>query len=563
MNIIARIKGKQYNNPFIIGKNNRNYAEWALNNGGEGSYGNLFYPQNFSSKILNLVSETYYYTKEDPILLKINEEINRAKNMEFNFFNNSGIGNISKLQEIWKKKTLNISKDMAENADKLNELGGYFLELLRGINQKVAVAKTPLTLLMGLLLIHIESSNDKDLFEDLKNKDIISKGKNQNGEVYYKLRDFKNFEDLQKELEKSFDASEVSYIIEILDSAINVEYKNYKPLRGKDNPSLERKLENIAKSTCTIVLDESSESVDKILNYLFLQYFPLVSKKEEWDDWKTLGEDQEKIKKQFEELIKDFLKIYNKKHTINGTAQLLGFFGELSSHGKSYFNIKGAITKEENKEKFEVYNTGNLYSEQTKELLSYDIVIKVGDSFYGIQTKNPFVFKDTYKVYNNTTYNLSPNNELFSRYLTNEVGSENSEIKEYFTHIFINSNFQDYRELTEQILYSYANNFMRIFPESIKKEQIENIDEIDNILIGKKIQNIFWVIGDKIIPSSELLKNLKDQYIKRKTNEETNKTFDFTLTIPEMNDESINYTDLDLEAFKIRPSLKFFKNELK
>lgn len=264
----------------------------------------------------------------------------------------------------------------------------------------------------------------------------------------------------------------------------------------------DKKPQKIAQSTCR-----------ELMRY-FRSARPLAFSAEERAAWKLFenqnGEKQ--IEENFLILIEDFLRNNQSSYQkfLTEESNIMGFFGELSTYGKTYFNIK-----KDNNMDINLFWTGMLLSGQTGKQLSYDMIIKVNNQNYGIQVKNPYateqgyyeVYKDTFSLENKADKNGN-------RFYQNYLGMEDEEQIKCFQHLNLNMNnpvnSEEIKRAIMSYFYLHSDKFIRIFSEEIREDLFE--EQLKKELKDNSAINVFFVLKGEIFPSSMILKALIQQY---------------------------------------------------
>ena len=197
------------------------------------------------------------------------------------------------------------------------------------------------------------------------------------------------------------------------------------------------------------------------------------------------------------------------------TNAVQGFFGELYTYGKNYFNLKSY--GKQNAIDVDVASIGSLKTNvigrnSSAQQSGIDTIITVNKKHYGIQVKNPFTtdlgFYKTYKA----NYTLDK-----SEYLYNEIFNFNPLEQEEFELINLNLNNttrpQQLRKVIKDFLYMYTGAFTRLETEKILDTEFKPyMNKNLKHLKGQAINNVFFVLKGELLPSSVILEGIIKQY---------------------------------------------------
>lgn len=243
--------------------------------------------------------------------------------------------------------------------------------------------------------------------------------------------------------------------------------------------------------------------------------------KTEYEQWLNDIEEyniQDYVRRRIQQLCKVFCRdnpnlSFSGQGKMNNAIQ--GFFGELYTFGKEYFNLKHYA--KDNKVKINFANIGSLKTtvkgRNAKATQSgIDNIITVNNKHYGIQVKNPFTtdlgFYKTYKA--NYTLNKS-------EYLYNEIFGFNEQQQEFFELLNLNLNNTTrpwvLRKNLKDFLYMYTGAFVRLETEQILDSEFQPyMKENLKHLKGQSINNVFFVLKGQLLPSSTILEGIIKQY---------------------------------------------------
>ena len=243
--------------------------------------------------------------------------------------------------------------------------------------------------------------------------------------------------------------------------------------------------------------------------------------KTEYEQWLNDIEEydiQDYVRRRIQQLCKVFCRdnpnlSFSGQGKMNNAIQ--GFFGELYTFGKEYFNLKHYA--KDNKVKISFANIGSLKTtvkgRNAKATQSgIDNIITVNNKHYGIQVKNPFTtdlgFYKTYKA----TYILDK-----SEYLYNEIFNFDDAQQDYFELLNLNLNNTTrpwvLRKNLKDFLYMYTGAFVRLETEQILDSEFQPyMKENLKHLKGQSINNVFFILKGQLLPSSTILEGIIKQY---------------------------------------------------
>ena len=482
--------------------------------------------------------------RKNKVIYQLQEELLKPiQKKEREFYEAIGVSDFSQFVKKWK------STSDGNDADKIIDIT---LSLFTGQNIRRATTNTNsiANILKNLILISIDGDFTEEehetIVQKLINKQIIVKKNKKN---WYEL---------------SENNMDLNSVIENINKIISEEFHSDNLLKIEDmfyNQEKTTVQQTLSKnfffffSFGNIKLFKTYKS--KLLD-LLLEYIKISIGKNKYDEWdKNIIE---KLKHFYENLLTDYFKAAGDKITerelLNSDQLLMGFFGELYTHGK-FLHIR---TTEDNLN-FKIYNTGSLYGEETNQQLSYDTLIVTADNKkYGIQTKNPYTtYEGTYTTYQQS---MSLSSEaLFKRYLTDSVGTINPDIRDIIQLFAINSNQDETGNVSKQLenfIFYFSNNFIRIFNESIREKEVSNKigEELRADLLNGNAINIFFVVQGHLIPSSLILEQLINQYEK---NIDIKTTQDYVFYYNLKNNNAVNNSRFIFEDSEIKNILNNIK----
>lgn len=184
---------------------------------------------------------------------------------------------------------------------------------------------------------------------------------------------------------------------------------------------------------------------------------------------------------------------------------VMGFFGELYTYGKSYFNLKNF------NQDISLLWTGSLLNKSGNKQLAYDMVLSVKGNQYGFQVKNPYKTENgVYETYKDT-FDFSES-RLYENYL--EITDPYA--IECFKQLNLNLNTPTssttLEHALESFLYLYSQNFIRLKSEEIKSSNLTKEVKEELSKSNFTARNIFFVLRGEIIPSRTVLQGLLNQY---------------------------------------------------
>lgn len=482
--------------------------------------------------------------RKNKVIYHLQEELLKPiQKKEGEFYEAIGVSDFSQFVKKWK------STSDGNDADKIIDIT---LSLFTGQNIRRATTNTNsiANILKNLILISIDGDFTEEehetIVQKLINKQIIVKKNKKN---WYEL---------------SENNMDLNSVIENINKIISEEFHSDNLLKIEDmfyNQEKTTVQQTLSKnffikfSFGNIKLFKTYKS--KLLD-LLLEYIKISIGKNKYDEWdKNIIE---KLKHFYENLLTDYFKTAGDKITerelLNSDQLLMGFFGELYTHGK-FLHIR---TTEDNLN-FKIYNTGSLYGKKTNQQLSYDTLIVTADNQkYGIQTKNPYTtYEGTYTTYQQS---MSLSSEaLFKRYLTDSVGTINPDIRDIIQLFAINSNQDETGNVSKQLenfIFYFSNNFIRIFNESIREKEVSNKigEELRADLLNGNAINIFFVVQGHLIPSSLILEQLINQYEK---NIDIKTTQDYVFYYNLKNNNAVNNSRFIFEDSEIKNILNNIK----
>lgn len=458
------------------------------------------------------------------------------KEKEREFYEAIGVSDFAQFVKKWKG---------VNNEDDFDNIIDMTLSLFIGQNIRRATTNTNsiVNILKNLILISIggdfTEEEHKTIFQKLINKQIVVK---KNNKDWYEL---------------SENNMDLNSVIENINKIISEEFYSNNLLK------LENMFDNQEDATIKQTLSKnffikfSFGNIKLFKTYkpkllaLLLEYIKISVGKNKYAEWDN--NTIEKLKNFYNDLLTDYFKTagdrITEKELLNSEQLLMGFFGELYTHGK-FLHIK----KTGDNLNFKIYNTGSLYGKETNQQLSYDTLIVTADNKkYGIQTKNPYTtYKGSYTTYQQS---MSLNsNALFQRYLTDSVGTINFDIRDIIQLFAINSNQDKTGNINKQLenfIFYFSNNFIRIFNESIREKELSGKIEKeleDDLLKGSAI-NIFFVVQGHLIPSSLILEKLINQY-ESEINIKTTQDYVFYYNLK--NNNAVNYSRFIFDDSEIK-----------
>ena len=475
-----------------------------LNTGGEHEQFGSFTPQNLISQTLTHVKVNKALEEDNYVLKQLQDIRNEIYAQERFFYSAIGVNNFEEFKSKW------------QGSKSTNTIEGwinYLLTLLTGTYQRLASSEEKDYFNKAITMVNLiaqeldikgtpKKNAEQIIKQELIKEDLAFVGVTANGKEFFspaknKLREF------------------VQRVAELYAEQLGIDPKQIGQLllekRGFDLNSDKNLKWGFQKVSINYEISKgSAEAYSKEANRALFKHFSHAMSKDKLQAWENF-QGKAQVEQSFYELCLDFFKSYvTMPNYFQDLVTIQGFFGELYTHGKLYFNIKG------DNEDIEVINTGALYSMQNEQA-AYDTVIYVGGRSFGIQTKNPFDYTPVYKTYENT-YNLAQD-VLYRRYLTDNPNSNDidNDFKDNFQHINLNlynySNPEQLKRTIEAFLYLFSPNFMRIQLEQVREKDIKNLStEIQKRALNTPIRNIFFVVFGELIPTSRIFGGVIAQY---------------------------------------------------
>lgn len=485
--------------------------------------------------------------KDSQIISKLEQKKNKIQQLTTQFYTDIGCSDFYDFSKIWAGQNNNFKNPQEEDKYWINK----YLNLLTGQTQFIATGfnNTLIEQLLELTAISIQDEQYEGVPRDMitKIKEILYKKEGiikiseynlekHNKNVFIPTKRQSNIKFIE-ECQKIFENYTKEAIDNEINENINIFVNSFNKIAERNikyNKNKNKNLKNMfVNLNMTKTANKSKDSynkriIDKILEYMQKARIIKFTDSELQSYFKYDPGDQI-LESWITKLCLDFLKtdINNSFYSNlgNNTSVIMGFLGELYTHGKMLFNLS--------KNNFKIYNTGNLLN-LSKEQLAYDSVIVINSHKYGIQTKNPYLTEDgEYETYKTEHKIDSP--LLYSLYL-----EDDDDFKESFQLINLNventTNPSILKDTIEHFLYLYGDNFMRLGVQKI--DGLSNMgDEIMNDLYGD-IQNIFFVVRGEIIEAASFLEELINQY--KYVLQET-KNVQNILNITYINNTSKNY----------------------
>lgn len=485
--------------------------------------------------------------KDKQIISKLEQKKNRIQQLTTQFYADIGCSDFYDFSKMWTGQNNNFKSPQEEDKYWINK----YLNLLTGQTQFIATGfnNTLIEQLLELTAISIQNEQYEGVPRDTINKikDILYKKegiikisdynfKKYNKNVFIPTKKQSNINFID-ECQKIFENYVKDVVENEIDENINVFINSFNKIAERNikyNKSKKKNLKNMfVNLNMTKTANKSKGSytkriIDKVLEYMQKARVISFTDNELQSYFKYDPEDHI-LESWVKKMCLDFLKtdINNSFYSNlgNNTSVIMGFLGELYTHGKMLFNLS--------EKNFKLYNTGRLLN-LSKEQLAYDSVIVINSHKYGIQTKNPYLIEDgEYETYK-TKHSLdSP--LLYSLYL-----EDDDDFKESFQLINLNventTNPSILKNTIEHFLYLYGDNFMRLGIQKI--DGLSDMgNEIMNDLQGD-IQNIFFVVRGELIEAASFLEELINQY--KQVLQET-KNIQSILNITYINNTSKNY----------------------
>lgn len=528
---------EQLQDPFvsyIIEPYTRRFADWMLGITEDERLNKRF--GDFTPKNLISTLKSDIIVQDKTFLLEVQQEqreklVTLQKNLENQakkLYDFLGCKDFDGFYQLWKGQSSNKSD---EDSYWLNK----HLELLIGHTQHIATSKgftliEQLLVLSGVELQSVEyegfsAEERRKIKKILENENILKEIEDVHtrwGDKKVYIPEKKNGaypkdNDFLDTLEK-FYTEKVEHDI---DEDIKESFKILGEVLSKVKEKRERNVNSKGEKFATVdsmfvklnfrQVKRKSDQVRSIVGQL-MKYFKkarmIAFNKDEYNNWieynKIDGKGDDFIKKKFIELCQDFFRLdknYNFLKDYNTESSLMGFFGELYTHGKSYFNLKDKNVK--------VYSTGRLLDLTNKKELAADTVLVVNNQTFGIQTKNPYQTVDgIYRTYVKK-FTLD-SDELFDLYLR----TDDTDFRENFQHLNLNVNNTTNPEVLkkniEAFLYAFSPNFLRV-----QSQQIDGIQDLTKEVqedLDTPIQNVFFVVRGELIESASIIKQLIAQY---------------------------------------------------
>ena len=429
-----------------------------------------------------------------------------------------GEKNFEKFCEKWSGQNIG-EQDFSQEDENLYWINKN-LKLLTGQTQRLATGKsnTLIEQLLELLAIELEINGIEFSRENIQQ---IKQELNKQGELTILNKQYKK----KKKKSKSFiyiptdSKTQTNDLLEILEKYLTQEGRQYIDMMTnkindikKLNEALNQGKEvrnlfvNIKRSQRKIGNDYINKITERVSVFLKIarDFAFSEDEKKRWNEYYQ-EENKESFDKSIHDLCEDFFSTdveHRNYYKINNESMIMGFLGELYTHGKFYFNIKN--------ENMKIYNTGFLKDNINHQSLQQDTIIVITDENqqkhrYGVQTKNPYTLdKGLYTTYK-TSYKLS-NKKLYQYYIT----GQSDDFKNMFELINLNltntSNAKLLQQTIEHFLYNFADNLMRLSMQEI--DGLENLDEEISENLEGKTQNVFFVVNGTLIETASFLDGL-------------------------------------------------------
>ena len=273
--------------------------------------------------------------------------------------------------------------------------------------------------------------------------------------------------------------------------------------------AIKRMFVNVDFVKASEVQDDAIQAIaDEVKKYLAGARTFYLSDEElvRWKNDNKGGRMTKYIEKQIDYLVRSYFAV-GKAPNFSGVgkieSQIMGFFGQLATYGKSLFNLSHYTSH------MEIFNVGDILSTKGTKL-GTDTVIVVNGKSYGIQTKNPYQVYDGFKK----EYKKSMTFDKIQKVkgLLDMDDNQWELFEQYNLNINNSTNPQFLRAQLEGFLRLYTAKFARLGDEEISKDLNKKDKEILKSLQGQRLHNVFWVLKGEIFPSSFILDGVIRQY---------------------------------------------------